>query len=360
MMVQTSNDILSLLEAKGAQAAKEAHRAIILQPGALGDCILTLPLVKLMKDVLGLGGVDLVGHVEYIGILPGRSCVNSIRSIDSTELHRLFVEPAKFDLADHDPLINTFADYAWIVTFLGEPNSNFEQNLIFTANCSHSAEVVTLSLKPPEQAKQHVAEFYVTQFARQSGLPVDEIGVATGERLITVTPADRERGLELLEQTGIDVSKRLVVIQPGSGGRHKCWHFDNFLSIARMLRTVDIEVLFLLGPAEMERLDSRDRARLSGLARCAAHLPLSQVVDLLACSDAVVGNDSGVTHLAAGMGLRTFALFGPTEPAQYRPLGPALTVLQDTEQRFTRQPNPDLQRAVVEGIIEPTHRSAPS
>ncbi len=120
-----------------------------------------------------------------------------------------------------------------------------------------------------------------------------------------------------------------------------------------MLRTADIEVLFLLGPAEMERLESKDRARLSGLAPCAAHLPLSQVVDLLACSDAVVGNDSGVTHLAAGMGLRTFALFGPTDPAQYRPIGPALTVLQDPSERFTREPNPDLQRAIVEDITEP-------
>jgi heptosyltransferase-3 len=352
-MVQTSDDILSLLEAKGAQVAKEAQRAVILQPGALGDCILTLPLVKLMRDALGLGGVDLVGHSDYIGILPGRSCVSSIRSIDSTELHRLFVEPAKFDLADHDPLINTFADYAWIVTFLGEPNSNFEQNLIFTANCSHSAEIITLSLKPPEQAKQHVAEYYVEQFACQSGLPLDQASVAAGERLIKVTQADRERGLELLDQTGIDVSKRLVVIQPGSGGRHKCWHLDNFLNIARMLRAADIDVLFLLGPAEMERLDGKDKARLSGLARCAGHLPLSQVVELLACADAVVGNDSGVTHLAAGMGLRTFAMFGPTDPAQYRPIGPALTVLQDTEERFTRQPNPDLQRAIVEGIVGP-------
>ena len=352
-MVQTSNDILSLLEAEGAQAAKEAQRGVILQPGALGDCILTLPLVKVMTEALGLGGVDLVGHSEYIGILPGRSCVSSIRSIDSTELHRLFVEPAKFDLADRDPLINTFADYAWIVTFLGEPDGPFEQNLIFTANCSHSAEIITLSLKPPHDAAQHVAEHYVRQFARQSGLPQDRAGIAATEPLIRVTDADRERGLELLEQRDIDPSKRLVVIHPGSGGRHKCWHISNFLRIAQTLRDDGIEVLFLLGPAEVERFESIDKARLYGAARCIAHLSLSQVVDLLACTDAVVGNDSGVTHLAAGMGLRTLALFGPTDPALYKPIGPAVTVLRDPHDRFTRQPNPDLQKAVVEAILAP-------
>ena len=349
-MVQTSDDILSLLVEKGAQVAKEAQRAVILQPGALGDCILTLPLAKLMKEALGLGGVDIVGHSEYIGILPGRSCVSSIRSIDSTDLHRLFVEPAKFDLADRDPLIDTFADYAWIVTFLGEPDGDFEQNLIFTANCSHSAEIITLSLKPPQESKQHVAEYYVQQFALQSGLPSDRLGLAADQILIEVTEGDRERGLELLEQAGIDVSKRLVVIQPGSGGRHKCWHLENFLSVARTLRDRGIEVLFLLGPAEVERFESMDKARLYVTAKCIAHLPLSQVVDLLSCADVVIGNDSGVTHLAAGMGLRTFALFGPTDPALYKPIGPALTVLQDTHDRFTTQPCPDLQKVIIEGI----------
>ena len=44
--------------------AKEAQRAVILQPGALGDCILTLPLAKLMQEQLGLGGVDMYGSVE--------------------------------------------------------------------------------------------------------------------------------------------------------------------------------------------------------------------------------------------------------------------------------------------------------
>ncbi|HPC93741.1 MAG TPA: glycosyltransferase family 9 protein [Sedimentisphaerales bacterium] len=344
------NDILSLLVEKGAQVAKEAQRAVILQPGALGDCILTLPLAKLMKEALDLGGIDIVGHSEYIGILPGRSCVSSIRSIDSTDLHRLFVEPAKFDLADRDPLIDTFADYAWIVTFLGEPDGDFEQNLIFTANCSHSAEIITLSLKPPQDSRQHVAEYYVQQFALQSGLPFDRFTLPADEILIEVTEGDRERGLELLEQAGIDVSKRLVVIQPGSGGRHKCWHLENFLNVARSLRDRGIEVLFLLGPAEVERFESMDKARLYVTAKCMAHLPLSQVVDLLSCADVVIGNDSGVTHLAAGMGLRTFALFGPTDPALYRPIGPALTVLQDAQERFTTQPCPDLQRAIVEGI----------
>ncbi|MHC4424125.1 MAG: hypothetical protein ACYSWR_05590, partial [Planctomycetota bacterium] len=177
MIMQASDDILKLLMEKGAEAAQKARCGVILQPGAIGDCILTLPLVKFMKDRLGLGTVDILGHTEYIGILPGRTCADSIRSIDAVDLHRLFTETKTFDLADGDPLINVFSDYAWIVTFLGEPNSDFEQNLIFTANCSHSAEVITLSMKPPKKFSAHITNFYIQQFIAQSGLSLEPLPI---------------------------------------------------------------------------------------------------------------------------------------------------------------------------------------
>jgi len=348
--MQAETDILALLEAKGAQVAKETQRAVILQPGALGDCILTLPLVKIMKDGLNLGGVDIIGHTEYIGIFPGRNCVDGVRSIDSTELHRMFVEPAKFDLADWDPLINTFAAYSWIVTFLGEPGSNFEQNLIFTANCSHSAEIITLSMKPSEDSKCHVADSYIQQFAGQSSLPPEQAKVAMNEVLIRVTEADRDGGVELLDQAEIDLSKKLVVIHPGSGGPRKCWHLENFVSLAQDLREQELEVMFLLGPAEMERLRPADEAHLYGAARCVGHLSLAQVVGLLSCADAFVGNDSGVSHLAAGMGLRTYVVFGPTDPVLYKPIGPAVTVFQDAQEIFAEKPSPDFQKQVLAAV----------
>jgi heptosyltransferase-3 len=348
--MQANNDILSLLEAQGAQLAREIQRAVILQPGALGDSILTLPLVKLMKETLDLGGVDIIGHTEYVGILPERTCVDGIRSIDSAQLHRLFVEPAKFDLADRDPLIHVFADYSWIVSFLAEPDSDFEQNLIFTANCSHSAEVISLALKPPAAGGRHIAEFYIEQFARQSELPLEQAGVKEKDILIKVTEADRDRSVDLLDQTRIDLSKRLVVLHPGSGGPKKCWHLENFVTVAKELRGRDIEVLFLLGPAEVERLRPAEKMYLHSTAACAAHLSLAQVVALLSGADAFVGNDSGVTHLAAGMGLRTIALFGPTDPSVYKPLGPSVTVLRDTRPGFAERPSPGLQKAVLDRL----------
>jgi len=354
--MQENDNILDLLREKGAEAARVAQRGVVLQPGAIGDCVLTLPLAEFMKDCLGLGGIDILGHTEYIGILPGRTCVDGIRSIDSVDLHRLFTETKAFDLADGDALISIFANYAWIVTFLGEPDSDFEQNLIFTANCSHSTEVITLSMKPSEKFSGHITDFYIQQFIAQSGLPLDPWRVRKAESLIKATKADINRGRELLEEINIVFSEKLVVIQPGSGGSQKRCHLDNFLAVAKELVSKGIEVIFLLGPAESEQFSDATIKKIRSVAcgRAAKYLTdlsLTGVLGLLSCADGFVGNDSGITHLAAALGVKTIAVFGPTNPDVYRPIGPAVTVLTSNTAAFAKEPSEGLQQELLEVLM---------
>jgi len=346
--MRTNDDILDLVRQKSAEAIKKMQRGLILQPGAIGDCILTLPLAAYMKETLDLGGVDILGHTEYIGFLPGRSCVDGVRSIDSMDIHRLFAETDKFVLQDKDPLISTFGDYAWIVSFLGEPNSNFEQNLIFTANCSHSAEVIILSLKPPEDLCEHLADFYIRQFVDQSGHSLRSRRLQTDNCLIKATEADMSNGRKLLREIGLGLREKLMVIQPGSGGSKKCWHLENFLAVAGELDARGVEIIFLLGPAELERYSDAQIKKISSTVRCLMDLSLTQVLGLLSCADGFIGNDSGITHLAAALGIKTFSIYGPTNPAVYKSIGPAVTVFTSGGASFAEKPSVKLQRKLLE------------
>ncbi len=341
------DNILDMLKDKGAEAVRNAHRGLILQPGAIGDCILTLPLAKFMKESLGLGEVDILGRGEYINILPGRTCVSGVRSMDSLELHRLFTGAKEFDVADGDALINFFADYLWIVTFLGEPDSDFEQNLIYTVNCSHSAEVITLSMMPPEKFKGHLSDYYAGQFVEQSGMSLEQYRFKPDEALIKATEADAKRGRELLREFNVRLSGNLVILHPGSGGLHKCWYVENFLAVAEKLISRGFEVVFLLGPAEQERFSRSVLGNLKKTAKCLTDLSLTQVLWVLSCTDGFIGNDSGITHLAAGLGIKTAAVFGPTNPTVYRPIGPAVTIFNSRAASFTKRPSPALQRKII-------------
>jgi hypothetical protein len=329
-----------------------------------------------MKETVCRGGVDIIGHTEYTGVLPGRSCVDAVTSIDAMDLHRLFSKEEEFALADGDPLILSFADYTWIVTFLGEANSDFEQNLIFTANCSHSAEVMMLEMKPKEVASRHISDFYREQFVSQSGFdPFDklkagkltasglsasghkqtvspcQLPAGTGKPLIRSTQADRNKGREILDEAGVSQTLKPIIIHPGSGGVQKCWYLDNFLAIASMLAKRGLEAVFVLGPAEQERFGKATTAKIGEVARTLSNLPLTDVLAVLSSARGYIGNDSGITHLASALGLPTIAVFGPTEPGVYGPVGPAVTVLQSRESNFAEAVSKDLQQEAVDKLL---------
>ncbi|MFQ6035962.1 MAG: glycosyltransferase family 9 protein [Sedimentisphaerales bacterium] len=207
-------------------------------------------------------------------------------------------------------------------------------------------------MKPPEDFGQHLTEFYTQQFINQSGLSLEHRTIRSSDILIKTTEADKNRGKELLQDLDFDFSKKLVVIQPGSGGLNKCWHLDNFLAVAKEIILEGIEVIFLLGPAELDRFSSETIMDINSVAICLTNLSLTRVLQLLSCADGFVGNDSGITHLAAGLGVKTLAVFGPTNPAVYRPVGPAVTVFVNRTTTFTEKPSATLQKELLAALLE--------
>jgi len=345
--MKSHDDIFNLLRSKDSEAVQASKKLLILQPGAIGDCILTLPLAQFMKDMLDLGGIDIAGHTDYTSVLQDRTCIDGIRSIDSLDLHRLFVKADSFDLPDGDPLIYAFEGYSWVVTFLGEEGSDFEQNLIYTANCSQGAEIVTMQFSPPKEQNLHLTEFYIRQFIAQTGLPKEHKDYRRDRILIKAMESDREQGRSLLESLGVDFSKKALVIHPGSGSLKKCWHLDNFLSIGRQASSKDMEVVFLLGPAETERLEPR-MSQICEIGSCLSDLSLNEVIGILSCADYYIGNDSGITHLAGGLGVKTIVVFGPTNPKIYSPVGPSVKVLIDKSKRFSKKGASGLQKDIID------------
>ena len=348
-----TKDIFDEIREQSALAERLAMRALIIQPGAVGDCVLTLPLVRFLKDALGLGGVDLLAHADYVGFYPGRTGVDSIRSIDTVDLHRLFVRSADYQVQDQDPLVTAFMDYALIVSFLGTQDSDFEANLVYTVHCSRSADVVILPLKPPRDTGRHVASYYCEQLTDQCALLQDRRHLpGLDQILIQARDEDEAQGRTLLRESGLEASRPLVIMHPGSGGLDKCWYLDNYLALAGHMKTRGWSVVFVLGPVEEHRMPARIRDRVERVAPVLSGLTLDQVVGLLSCAQAFVGNDSGVSHVAGAMGVRTCTVFGPTSPQVYGPMGPSVHVFTASPQGFSEKAHPEVQGRILEVLLD--------
>ncbi|HOQ04191.1 MAG TPA: glycosyltransferase family 9 protein [Anaerohalosphaeraceae bacterium] len=323
---------------------KQTYRkGLILHPGAIGDCLLALPTASLMKQRLGIEQVDWIGRTEYIEFYPGRSAVDRIRSLDSIPLHRLFQKTESFEVQEHDPLVYSFAGYEQVVSFLGHENPDFEQNLLFTVHCSQSAQVLVL---PPdkESYKGPIGRFYLEEIAAENQISLDNW--QTPSPLLEPHPTDFSAGREQIQQLGINPDRSIVLIHPGSGGQTKCWAAENFILLAQMLRQERYEVIFLLGPAERERFSVRT-LRTFHQYPYFSELSLTQILQVLACSDGYVGNDSGITHLAAALAKPTLAVFGPTDPAKFAPVGPKVRILRLERTLFKQFSEPCVHQALT-------------
>jgi ADP-heptose:LPS heptosyltransferase len=126
-----------------------------------------------------------------------------------------------------------------------------------------------------------------------------------------------------------------LAVHPGSGSAAKNWPRDRFVAAARRL-SPGRRWLLVLGPAE------EDASPPAG-AVVARGMPLRRLGALLARAGLFLGNDSGVTHLAAACGTNTLALFGPTDPAQWAPVGRAVRTL--------RAPSGRLEDLAVDDVV---------
>lgn len=149
--------------------------------------------------------------------------------------------------------------------------------------------------------------------------------VGSGAARLPVTAAMQtiaERRRELLAAGDAPV----VAIMPASRSfPEKRYPAARYVEVAQRLRSSGATSIVVVGPGE-ESL-GWEVAERGGASLVPTSWPLDEIAALLAVCDAAVGNDSGLTHLAALAGCPTVALFGPTDPARTAPVGGA-TVIQ--------------------------------
>jgi heptosyltransferase-2 len=117
-----------------------------------------------------------------------------------------------------------------------------------------------------------------------------------------------------------------LAVHPGSGSPAKNWPGERFAAMLQALGATG-EYLLVEGPA-----DDRAAAPLrSGAAAVARSLPPRVLGALLSSARAFIGNDSGVSHLAAAWGAPTVVLFGPTDPTIWAPVGPRVLVVRSRD-----------------------------
>ena len=295
------------------------RRVLVIRPGALGDAILTLPLV----DALIRGGAE---RVSILGtprawefLAPAQRTVR-VLDIGATPWLGLFggtFRPsATAEIAAHDAAVVCLTRPEQAVAAL------------------RSAGVREIVVDDPSRT-QHVGHFsdgLLRPAMRHWSLSAGKAPVVLADDPL-LAPAAAEQAAAR-ERLGV-AANGFVVLHPGSGGDFKRWPAARFAALGERIPTeLDCAVVVLVGPAD-ETVSAELAAAWGGRTgvTLAVNWPLRLVLALLSMARAYVGNDSGITHLAA-RACPTLAIFGPTDPAIWGPLGPKVRVLRAPDGRL--------------------------
>lgn len=144
---------------------------------------------------------------------------------------------------------------------------------------------------------------------------------------VQVRPHLLEWGRDFLETLEVSHDQSLVLVHPGSGSIHKCLEPGRMALLIEQLWRRGMRPLVLEGPADRDAVGHVQQF-MSKPTVILRDLDLSQLAGVLAQVTLYIGHDSGVTHLAALLGVSTIALFGPTDPQRWAPHGRHVTILR--------------------------------
>ncbi len=258
-----------------------SNRRLIIRPGAIGDFIVSLPALEWLQT----GDTEVWTTDTNVPLV--RFGVKA-RSLYSTRIDVI-------GLPGHADAVEALHGFDSIVSWYGANRPEFREAVAGLPVEFHQA-------LPPDGCGERASDFYL----RQVGAPVGAV-----PRL--ACPADKAG---------------FAVIHPFSGGRRKNWPLKRFEQLARRL---DLPVEWTAGPEET----------LAGARRFGNLWDLAQ---WLATARLYIGNDSGISHLAAAVGTPVVAIFGPTDPKIWTPGGPMV--------RAVRALDEQLSSVTVEEVLE--------
>lgn len=282
-------------------------RILIIRGGAIGDFILTLPAVQLLRANVPGVHLEILGYPSIIGLAKAAGLAEATRSLEHSSMARLFAPGAKID----DELVDYFQSFNLVVSYLYDPDGFFRGNMERIG--------VKTFLEVPHQiepGKGHAA--------RQLARPLEKLAMFLEDPVPHLTfPVASE----------VRDGSALIALHPGSGSLRKNWPLEHWhragLELAKTFPT--FRYAFVTGEAEAERgitaALAEDWKSLGFLHW--DQLPLPELARRLAGCAGFVGHDSGIAHLAAACGLPCLLFFGPTDPALWAPQNSGVQVFRE-------------------------------
>jgi heptosyltransferase-3 len=277
-------------------------RILVIRGGAIGDFILTLPALMALRRQFPKAHLEVLGYPHIAQLAQAGGVVDRVQPIESRGLAGFFARGGNLDAAT----AGYFAGFNIIISYLYDPDDIFKTNV---ALCTR-AQFIQGPHRPDESEGIHATQVFLKPLER-----------------LAIFAADPVPRLPINHQPS---AINFLALHPGSGSEKKNWPEDNWATLLKRLTAeVAANLVLVGGEAEGERLERLAKSLPSGRIQIARSLPLTDLAVRLSGCAAFVGHDSGISHLAAALGLPTLVLWGNTVEEVWRPQGEQVAVVRE-------------------------------
>lgn len=283
-------------------------RILVIRGGAIGDFILTLPAIAALRRQFPKAHLEVLGYPHIAQLALAGGLVDRVQSIEAGALAGFFARDGELV----EKLVDYFSEFDLILSYLYDPDGIFETNV---GLCT-GAQFLVGPHRAKEAARLHAAKVYLQPLQR-----------------LAIFDADPVPRLELSPRCpAINYGRsaiNLLALHPGSGSESKNWPEPKWAELLEdLMSATEFDLLLVGGEAEGERLQRLAAGLPLTRARVAQSLALADLAHLLVGCRAFVGHDSGISHLAAALGLPGLVLWGDTDEAVWRPPSEKMIVLR--------------------------------
>ena len=295
----------------------------------VGDAIMALPALGAVRGRFPEAKISIVARPYVADVYRGQQISDELIAYDPKGRHsgvrgreRLAEElrARRFDVA---LLLQNAFDAAWLAWRADVPER------IGYARDGRSL-LLTKRITVPKRGEIPLHEqFYYLELLRRAGW-IDSLPAESYVRL-NVAAEDRERAESMLRSAGARPGVTRMAIGAGASyGSAKCWPPERFAEfVNRFRRHTDADVI-LFGTAAERTVSDAVTAGIHGPAiSLVGATSMAELPALLSRCRLFVGNDSGAMHVAAAVGLKVVAIFGPTDPQGTAPMTPYCAIVQE-------------------------------
>ncbi len=278
-------------------------KILVIRGGAIGDFILTLPAIAALRRQFPKAHLEVLGYPHIVQLALAAGLVDRVQAIEARALAGFFARNGELaeELADY------FSEFDLIVSYLYDPDEIFQINV---GRCT-VGQFIAGPHRPDEKGHLHASRVYLKPLERLAIFDADHVPRLS----LKPQPAT-------LNQSGL---------HPGSSSERKNWPETKWAELLQHLeQTTSSRLLLIGGEAEGKRLGRLSRlvGMDPGRVQVAQSLALVELASLMQKCALFIGHDSGISHLAAALGLPGIILWGATAEEIWRPPSENMIVLR--------------------------------